>query len=527
MKRFFAILLVLVFLAGCTPGANGGKVEAPGAPGTETAQPGASQGAPAEEKRVLTIAQTADITTFDTQNAFNTPTDSVLCNMFSQLLERDAVNNQIPRVAISVENVDETTWRAVLRQDVTFHNGDKLTAEDVKFTFERVSTDETLAVQPYYSPIKEVKVIDEYTCDFITDGPMPTLKIMTSFSGSWILPKKYIEENGWEYFLKNPVGSGPYKLKEWVRDDRVVLVPYENYFEGVQTEWDEVVFRAMPESATRVGELLTGGVDIALNIPPNEWSRIESNDGTEILYGETSYVPVLILRLTEGWPTADLKVRQAMEMAINRVQIAEMLYQGAATPTRTRMTPGCFGSQPTLYNTDNYNPDEAKRLLAESSFNGEPLTFNAGRGRFILDGELAEMISGMLSEVGFNINLEISDWSTFVDIYRSKSNKDILMIGLGDSLYDCSDSLLHYTVKRAEGQTDYVNEETDRLFKEAGKNLDVAEREAQYQRIQDIVAIDLPHIPLVQIKSVFGVASDIQYVPALVENIHITDVHRK
>lgn len=521
MKKLLIVLLAVMLLAGCAPAAN---VNSPDAGQTQqSAVPQESEA----QKHVLTIAQTADITTFDPQNAFNTPTDSVLTNMFSHLLERDAENNQLPGVAISVENVDELTWRAALRQDVTFHNGDKLTAEDVKFTFERVASDETLAVQPYYSSISEVKVIDEYTCDFITTEPMPTLKIMTSFSGSWILPKKYIEENGWEYFLKNPIGSGPYKLKEWVRDDRVVLVPYENYFDGMPTEWDEVVFRSIPESATRVGELLTGGVDIALNIPPNEWERINGNDGTGIVYGDTSYVPVLILRLTEGWPTADLKVRQAMEMAINRTQIAEVLYQGAATPTRTRMTPGCFGSQPTLYNVDNYNPEEAKRLLAESSYNGEELTFNAGRGRFILDGELAEMIAGMLTEVGFKVNLEISDWSTFVDIYRSKSNKDILMIGLGDSLYDCSDSLLHYTIKRAEGQTDYVNEETDRLFKEAGSNLNVEEREAQYQRIQDIVAEELPHIPLVQIKAVYGVAGNIEFLPPLNENIRVTDIHRK
>ncbi|MEG1547844.1 MAG: ABC transporter substrate-binding protein [Clostridia bacterium] len=516
MKKIFIILLAVMLLTGCA---------APNTPdNTQTDDQGQTQDQ--TEKRVLTIAQTADITTFDPQNAFNTPTDSVLTNMFSHLLERDAVNNQLPCVALSVENVDELTWRVVLRDDVTFHNGDKLTAQDVKFTFERVASDETLAVQPYYSQISEVRIVDETTCDFITKVPMPTLKIMTSFSGSWILPKKYIEDNGWEYFLKNPIGSGPYKLKEWVRDDRVVLVPYENYFDGKQTEWDEVIFRSIPESATRVGELLTGGVDIALNIPPNEWERINGNEGTHIIYGDTSYVPVLLLRLTEGWPTADLKVRQAMEMAINKTQIADVLYQGAATPTRTRMTPGCFGSQTTLYGQDNFNLEQAKKLLSESTYKGEPLTLNAGRGRFILDGELAEMVAGMLTEAGFNVNLEIADWSTFVDVYRSKSNKDILMIGLGDSLYDSSDSLLHYTIDRAKDQTDYVNEETDRLFKEAGQNLNVEEREKQYQRIQDIVAQELPHIPLVQIKAVYGVATDIEFVPPLNESIRVTDIHR-
>ena len=509
MKRILALALSLLLLAGCSSGESGQQ---------DQEQQGDT------DKRVLTIAQSADITTFDPQNAFNTPTDSVLTNIFSHLFEREADNTLVPDAAESVENTDELTWRVVLKPGITFHNGDPLTAEDVKYTFERVSSDETLMVQSYYSSIDHVDVIDELTCDIVTKVPMPTLKIMTAFSGSWILPKNYIETNGWDYFQKNPVGSGPYQFKEWIRDDRVVLEPYENYFKGKVEQWDEVVFRCIPESSTRVGELLTGGVDIALNIPPNEWERINGNEGTKIVYGDTSFVPVLILRLTEGCPTADPLVRQAMEYAINRTQIAEVLYQGAATPTRTRMTPGCFGSDESLYNQDKYDPEKAKELLSQSSYNGEELVFNAGRGRFILDSELAEMIVGMLTEAGFNIKLEISDWSAFVDIYRSKSNKDIMLIGLADSLYDCSDSLLHYTIDRAAGQTDYVNEETDRLFKEAGQNLDSVEREQQYQRIQQIVAEDLPHIPLVQLKAVYGVRQGINYVPPLNENIKVCDI---
>ena len=468
-----------------------------------------------EKVKVLTIAQIADITTFDPQDAFNKPTDMVFENMFSHLLVREYDNAQTPDAAESVENIDSLTWRVKLRKGITFHNGDPLTAADVKFTFERVATDETLQVHPYYNPIQEVRIIDDYTCDVITKVPMPTFKIMTSFSGSWILPKKYIETNGWDHFMTHPIGSGPYKFVEWVRDDRVVLVPYENYFQGKATEWEKVVFRAIPESSTRVGELLTGGVDLAISIPPNEWSRVNKNEATELRYGVTSHVPVLILRLTKGFVTADPLVREAMEYAINRTKIAKELYQGAATHTRTRMTPGCFGSQTLLYEKDLYNLEQAKALLAKSSYKGEPITFSAGRGRYNLDGELAEMIAGMLGEAGFNVKLEISDWSAFVDIYRSKSNKELLLIGLSDSLYDSSDSLLHYTIKRAAGQTDYVNEETNRLFFEAGQNLNVKEREAQYQRIQDIVAEERPHIPVVQRKDIYGVQKNIQFTPAL------------
>ncbi len=481
----------------------------------------------ADEKNVLVIAQPTDVQTFDPQNAFHTHTDTILSNIFSHLYEREADNSLVPDVAESIENINDTTWLVKLKSGVTFHNGDPLTSEDVKFTFERVATDDTLVVHSYFRPIAEVRVIDDLTCEIITDDPMPTLKIMTAFSGSWILPKDYIETHGWDEFLKKPIGSGPYEFVEWVRDDRVVLKPYENYFQGKVTEWDEVVFRVIPESSTRVGELLTGGVDIALDVPPNEWARVKDNDSVSLIYGDTSYVPILILRLTEGWPTADPLLREAIEYAIDRDKIADVLYQGAAVPTRTRMTPGCFGSQTELYGKNLYDPDHARELIAQSSYNGEELIFDAGRGRFVLDSELAEMIYGMLTEVGLNVKLEITDWSAFVDRYLSKSNRDIMLIGLGDSLYDSSDSLLHYTIERAEGMTDYVNEETDSLFFAAGKNLNEVEREAQYQRIQEIVAEDRPHIPLVQLKTIYGVSNDIEFEPFLNERIKVKSITRK
>ena len=115
-------------------------------------------------------------------------TDTILSNIFSHLYEREADNSLVPDVAESIENINDTTWLVKLKSGVTFHNGDPLTSEDVKFTFERVATDDTLVVHSYFRPIAEVRVIDDLTCEIITDDPMPTLKIMTAFSGSWILP---------------------------------------------------------------------------------------------------------------------------------------------------------------------------------------------------------------------------------------------------------------------------------------------------------------------------------------------------
>src|SRR5690606_28231170 len=146
-----------------------------------------------------------------------------------------------------------------------------------------------------------------------------------------IIPKQYIEEVGMDEFIKNPIGSGPYKYVEWVRDDRVVMEPYEDYFNGTP-KWKKVTVRAIPESSTRVGELLTGGVDLITDVPPNEWSRLDSEGSVELIKGETTRVNLLMVRTTEGSVTADPKVREAIDLAIDEQAIVDSLFQGNAVP---------------------------------------------------------------------------------------------------------------------------------------------------------------------------------------------------
>src|SRR5690606_6883694 len=137
----------------------------------------------------------------------------------------------------SWENVDDTTWSFKLKEGVKFHNGDDLTAEDVKFTLERVARDEALREYGQYKQIKEVVVKSDYEFDIVTENPEPILLNRLSRLGSGILPKNYIETEGWDVFLENPVGTGPYKLKEWRKDDRIVLEPFEDYF-GEPAKWE-------------------------------------------------------------------------------------------------------------------------------------------------------------------------------------------------------------------------------------------------------------------------------------------------
>lgn len=150
---------------------------------------------------------------FDIHDHSNTGTEAIHVNLFSYLVKNDVENGEIlPDLATDWELIDDETWEFTLREDATFHNGDSVTAEDVKFTLERVSSDETLQEYENYRQIEEVEVIDDYTFQIHTNGPQPAMLNRISRLGSGILPKDYIEENDWDHFLREPVGSGPINL---------------------------------------------------------------------------------------------------------------------------------------------------------------------------------------------------------------------------------------------------------------------------------------------------------------------------
>lgn len=524
---FLSLLFVLLLLAACS-GSTTTETEKPDETDDTTDTVTETGNETTEEDRELVIAIGSDMLGFDIHNHNNTSTEAIHQNMFDYLFKRDENNVLQPWLAESYEIVDDTTIEVVLKQGVKFHNGDEFTAEDVKFTLERVATDSALKENPNYKQIKEVKIVDPYTVQIITHAPEPSIIHRLARLGSGMLPKKYIDENGWDHFLENPIGTGPYQFVEWVRDDRIVFEPYNDYFLGKVDEWDKVTFRVIPENSTRVSELLAGGVDIATNIPPADWERVESNDGTSIKQEVSNRTLFLVLRATEGLPTSDVRVRQAIDYAIDDGTLTEFALQGAGIPTLTMVGPGNFGHEPSLYNTYNYDLEKAKQLLAEAGYpNGFEMTLHASKGRYLQDGEVAELIVGMLAQAGITVNLEFSEWSKFVELRNANENKEAYLLGLGNSLYDGAFSLDRFHTERFVGHTDYSNAEVDAILNESRTNMDSATREQQLQEIQKIVAEDVPYITLYQEKINTGVSDAINYAPTSDEMIYVPTITRK
>ncbi|WP_257347354.1 ABC transporter substrate-binding protein [Pseudalkalibacillus decolorationis] len=505
---FFVLLSFVLILAGCTA--------------TTKSQTSS------KDDKTLTISLGPDLMTWDIHNHTTTSTEVVHANVFDYLLMRNQDGEIKPHLAKSWKKTNDTTYEFELEQGVKFHNGEELTAEDVKFTFERVAKDKSLRSHSDYSNIKEVKVLDDLKLQIITSEPDPMLLSRISRQASGILPKDYIKENGWDHFKKNPIGSGPLKFVEWKKDNRVVLEPYDEYFGKKVTDWGKVVFKAIPEDSTRVAELLAGNVDIAANIPPSDWDRIKDSKNSEVVNGPSNRTYLLFLRTQEGWPTADLKVREAIDYAINDKALVENLLSGGGTPSLTRVNPGNLGANEELYGKYNYDVEKAKKLLTEAGFkDGLSIQLAGPSGRYLQDRELLQLIAGMLEKVGIKTDMNILKWGPFVELREQGKFKDGYLIALGASFFDAGQSLDYYSSERAKTINGYSNKEIDRLLNKAATSTNEKERIEMYTRVQEIANKEKPILPLFQLDQFYGLSENVKFQPRIDELIYVPDIEKK
>lgn len=481
-----------------------------------------------ETERSVTIALGSDLLGWDIHGIAHTDSGIIHRNVFDSLGQIDEDGQVQPVLAKSWELIDDYTWRFFLHEGVLFHNGDEVTAEDVKWTLERVAHDDSLLNWRHFNQIKEVKIIDDYTVDIITHETEPVLLNRISRSGTQILPKAYIEAVGWDEFERNPVGTGAYRVVEWIRDDRVVLEAFEDYFLG-ESDVKHATFRVIPEDSSRVAEAITGGVDFAVNIPPEEWDRVEQEPGVELRQGLTNRVLQLEVKGHPGEPLSDPRLREALEYAIDSERINEVIYNGLGIPTRTTMPPGNFGANPDYHETSVYDPDHARDLLAQAGYdasNRPSITFNSGRGRYMKDSDTAEFITQMLEDVGFDVDLQFLEWSAFTDARGAGTHADIGLIGFATSMFDGEQRYgrLKCGMPDAERIYGFCCEETSRLIELAAHNMNREERLQQYQEIVSRMAELRMQIPFLQLPNVLAVAENIVYQPRLDEFIYLNEL---
>jgi peptide/nickel transport system substrate-binding protein len=481
-------LIVLVSLVACNPRPAPAPPEAP----------------PPSGEVVIVIG--GDPSTLDPQFADDGNERAVNDNIYETLIARDSKTMMlIPGLAKSWEQVDDTTWRFTLREGIKFHNGEDWNAEAAAYSINRVIDPEFASSQiSYYATVTGAEVVDDYTIEVTTDGPDPTLP--TRLYWMKMVPPKYAAEEP-DTFAKKPVGTGPYQFVEWVRDAYVTLEANPEYWGGAPSI-KTVVIRPIADEVTCLAALQAGEVDLVRGLIPeyaDQVPKVAAIPGLEF--------PWLRLNALKG-PTADVKVRLAINHAIDKAGLAESLYLGYAVLAEGQLlTPSHFGFNPEV-SAYPYDPDKAKALLEEAGYAGEEIELIGEAGRWLKDKELTEAVAGQLRDAGINVNVKIVEWSDWLDLLFAGADKapDIQFSSHDNSLLDADRTLS--AIYHSEGsQAAYKNEEVDRLIDEARTETDGAKREEMYHKAIQITYDEAPVVPLMNLAGVYGLSERLQWKP--------------
>lgn len=371
-----------------------------------------AQEAPPQPRFVLGMS--AETTTFYPPGTGGLFERNTFIQIFDALLHRNSDGSIVGQLATSWEATDDTTWVFTIREGVTFSNGESLDAESVKVSLDLYRAPESVVASRYRS-IEDVVVVDSHTVEVHTEYPDPFLPNSMS-DNAFIMPAGYLDEVGIDGFATAPVGSGPYVLDNWVRGDRIEFTSNPDYWNGA-AEITDLVWRTIPEPAARVAALQTGEVDLIWEIPPIQVSTLEATNGIEVQANPAPRAVYIGLwpesPVTGGEPLADVRVRQALNYAVNREAIVQALQHGYGTLIGQPIP----HSEYLGYNTDvdpyPYDPEQAKELLAEAGypdgFSVELLT----TPRY-LTSEEAQAVATDLAAVGVDVSIAEVEYGQFV-----------------------------------------------------------------------------------------------------------------
>lgn len=504
------LLMTLLLIAGC----GGGTSSQPPVDGSPAAQE------PATSKEIV-VAVGVDATSMDPAMSTNITDKHVATAIFDTLLIRDNDMTVQPNVAVRWEAVDPLTWEFELRPGITFTNGEPLNAEAVKFTIDRILDPDFNAPSfAQFTAIERVDVIDELTVHIVTSEPYPVLPAV--MAELWIVPPGYVQEVGKEAFGQQPIGSGPFKLVDWVRDEHIILEANPDYWNGAPN-LSRVTFKPVPEQGARITMLQAGDAHIVAGIPPYMVAQLESHPDIRIATapGARSYF-VGINTLADS-PLKDPKVRQALNYAVDVETIIDTTLEGYGQRLASLLTPRQVGFDPDL-EAYPYDPDRARQLLAEAGYpDGFTVRFEAPNGRYPMDREVAQTIAGQLEQIGLDVDLQVMEWGTYVNQFREKPEEEmapLYFLGWSIPTFD-ADAILFALARPGQTYSRYHNPEVADLLLEARYEIDAERRVQLYHEALAIMREDAPFIWLYQMDDIYGIRADVDWEPRSDERIYL------
>ena len=439
-----------------------------------------------------------------------------------------------PRLATSWKAVDANTWEFKLRPGVKFHDGSDFTAEDVKFSIERIPT--VAGPNPttiYVRRVKETKIIDPLTLHIVTDGPAPVLP--NDFIRLFVVSSKaaagLTKESANEAFNsgKAAIGTGPYKYVSWAPKGDLVLDRFDGYW-GPKEPWARHVRKEIANDAARVAQLKAGQLDLITRVPATDVATLKIDPKLNVQTIDTVYVfnmeldmrdapPAGQLTAKDGSPLAknplqDARIREAIDLAIDRKTLASISMEGLGTTVNQLVTPSIFGFNKSLPERT-YDVAAAKKLMADAGFpNGFKMAFSFTADRLPGDRQVGTSIAQMLAAIGIEVAANAQPANVFFPA-RTRGDYSASMSGWGTLTGEA-----HYTLSSIAHSNDkdkkmgafnvlgYKNAEMDKLLQDAAVEMDEGKRRSLLEAANALVLKDRPRLPIVSVGSAWAMQKD-------------------
>ena len=430
----------------------------------------------------------------------------ILVNVYDGLTRyRDGTLEVEPSLAESWEiSEDGKTYTFKLRSGVKFHDGSDFNAEAVKFNFDRMLKEDhpfhetgPFPLAFFFSSVEEVNVIDDLTVEFKLNAPYAPFLSNLAYPTGLIVSPAAVEEYGKD-FGRHPSGTGAFKFEEWEANAKVVVSRNEDYWDGA-APLEAIVYRPITDANTRIAEMLAGGLDIMVEVPPDSLQQFRDTADYKVLEQAGPHVWFLILNAKEG-PFSDKLVRQAANYAIDKKALTENVLQGTADIAAGPTPPAFAWAYDESLDPYPYDPEKAKELLKEAGYSGEALTFYVTEGGSgMLDPvAMGTAIQADLQKVGMKVNIETYEWNTFLDKVNPGLEGKADMAEMAWMTND--PDTLPYLALRTDAWPDkggfnsgyYSNPKVDELLEKARTSTDQNERAKLYREMQQIVHDDAP-----------------------------------
>jgi len=482
----------------------------------------------------LVFVQGTDAETLDPHSITSSPNAIHIEAIYDTLITYDENLNIVPRLAKSWE-ISEDGMSIIfhLRENVFFHDGTPFNADAVVFNINRLLDPKTrVPLRTYIAFVESAKALDEYTVEIKFKYPhAPALHRFTAPVNAMVSPAA-VEKYGPD-FGRHPVGTGAFKFVEWVRDDYVLLRKNENYW-GEGPYVDELMIKVVPDDEARVLMLEAGEADVVVRVPPIDVPRLKARGDIHVAIVPSTRV-IYIGMNTQHPILKDVRVRQALNYAVNKQAIVEVLLQGYAGILDSPLTPQYFAYK--SIGQYSYDPELAKKLLQEAGYpTGFKVTLFTPRGRYLMDFRIAEAVQAYLARVGITAEIKTMEWATYISTVLKPLEEnplELFLLGWGPWILDPDQQLyplFHSSQWPPTGfaAAFYKNDRVDELLLIGTSIPDPEVRRQAYEEAQELIWKDAPWIFLHYEQQIVAMRSNIKDVLILpIEVLHFNRARKE